>query len=158
MKTLYTLFGILFTISVLAQPTDINPNGFNVFYFENGEKSSEGNFKNGKPEGYWKTYYEDGTLKSEGNRLNHQLDSLWKFYREDGALEKMITFKEGKKNGYTYLYNSEGLLIGKEPYVKDIKQGTGLYYYAEEQILNLKDLSLTTNCKEQVTNTARMLV
>ena len=47
---------------------DIDPNGYNIFYYPNGTKSSEGHFENGKPEGYWKTYHENGVLKSEGNR------------------------------------------------------------------------------------------
>ena len=138
MKTLYTLLGILFSIALFAQPKEVNQNGYNVFYFPNGKKSSEGNFENGKPEGYWKTYFESGILKSEGNRENHLLDSLWKFYREDGALEKMITFAKGKKNGLTYLFNEEGLLIAKEPYKDDLKDGLGLYFYAEEQSLKFE--------------------
>ena len=43
---------------ILAQETDINPNGYNTFYFQNGNVSSEGTLKDGKPIGYWKTYYE----------------------------------------------------------------------------------------------------
>ncbi|MFI5219013.1 MAG: toxin-antitoxin system YwqK family antitoxin, partial [Bacteroidia bacterium] len=57
------------TVSVIAQ-TDVNPNGFNRFYYSNGKLSSEGNLINGKPEGYWKSYHENGRLKSEGNRKN----------------------------------------------------------------------------------------
>ena len=58
------------------------------FLFPNGNVSSEGILREGKPDGYWKTYYENGLLKSEGNRLNFSLDSTWMFYFQDGQLNK----------------------------------------------------------------------
>ncbi len=99
----------------------INPDGYNVFYYGNGVKSSEGIMRNGKPDGYWKNYYETGILKSEGNRKNYQLDSLWRFYDEEGKLTLEINYKEGKKNGYRITYNPDG--ITKENFVNDVKQG-----------------------------------
>ncbi|MBL7883037.1 MAG: hypothetical protein JNL69_03140, partial [Bacteroidia bacterium] len=82
---LYPLF--LVSISIKAQaPKNVDPNGYNKFYYENGKLSSEGLMRDGKPDGYWKTYSPNGTLKSEGNRKNFQLDSTWKFYNEQGKL------------------------------------------------------------------------
>ena len=60
--------GIIMSFSALSQ---LDPDGYNTFYYPNGNRSSEGNMKNGKPDGYWKTYYENGLLKSEGNRNKH---------------------------------------------------------------------------------------
>ena len=69
--------------SLYAQDTlQINPNGYNKFYYDDGSISSEGTMRNGKPDGYWKNYYSDSILKSEGNRKEYLLDSLWKFYDE----------------------------------------------------------------------------
>ena len=59
---------LLFAFQSFAQDEKIDPNGYNKFYYPNGNLSSEGRFENGKPEGYWKNYYENGNLKSEGNR------------------------------------------------------------------------------------------
>ena len=73
------LFIIMFVHNTYSQ---INENGFNVFYYENGVKSSEGYLKNGKPDGFWKTYYENGVLKTEGKRTEFLLDSIWVFYYE----------------------------------------------------------------------------
>src|SRR5947209_7318235 len=78
---LFVIHGSLFT--VFAQQ---NSNGYNKFYFQNGNISSEGNMVNGKPDGYWKSYYENGQLKSEGNRVNLKLEGPWKFYNEKGVL------------------------------------------------------------------------
>ena len=121
-------------VVVLSQDKDdINPNGYNVFYYDDGTKSSEGEFKNGKPNGYWKTYYPNGKLKSEGNRVNHELDSVWIFYREDGALIEKIEYEKGERNGFTFKYNEEGLLESKIRYENDVKNGPGYIYDPELQ-------------------------
>ena len=70
---------ILITLSSVGQDSIVK-NGYQVFYYSNGIKSSEGTMRNGKPDGYWKTYYQTGIIKTEGNRKNFLLDSLWKFY------------------------------------------------------------------------------
>src|ERR1700745_329349 len=99
---------------ILHAQTATNPNGKNVFYYDNGYKSSEGNMVNGKPDGYWKSYYQTGVLKNEGNRKNFQLDSIWKFYNEKGKITKSISYLEGKKNGFTTTFDTAGFIISKE--------------------------------------------
>lgn len=138
-KTILTfLFFISLYSSLLCQEQEINPNGYNIFYFPGGTKSSEGHFENGVPVGYWKNYYENGQLKSEGNRVNAQLDSLWRFYREDGALLQEIEYKFGQKNGFVLSYNEEGLLESKVPYSNDTINGKAFYYNTETQRLSLE--------------------
>ena len=101
--------------------TQINSNGYNRFYFDNGKVSSEGTMLNGKPEGYWKNYYPEGNLKSEGNRKNYLLDSTWRFYDEEGKLTLEINYKAGKKNGNRITY--QGGETTKEYFENDIKEG-----------------------------------
>lgn len=108
--------------SIRAQEeSNINPNGYNKFYYDDGTLASEGGMVNGKPDGYWKNYHPNGQIKSEGNRKNFIIDSLWKFYDEEGKLSLEISYSEGKKNGFrtTYL----GTDITKENFVNDIKKG-----------------------------------
>lgn len=76
-----------------------DPNGYNVFYYPNGQKSSEGLLQNGQPEGWWKSYNEQGILVSEGNRKNHLLDSTWTFYNDKGDKTLEINYKNGVKDG-----------------------------------------------------------
>jgi len=104
-------------------------NGYNIFYFDNGKKSSEGTMKNGKADGYWKNYYKTGIIKNEGNRKDFLLDSIWKFYNEKGQLTKTFNYSKGKKNGYITTYDSAGIVVSKENYVNDIKQDTSYIYY-----------------------------
>lgn len=131
-RSLLPILFCLFLNSVLFSQT--NENGYNVFYYTNGKKLSEGNLKNGKPEGYWKTYYENGFLKTEGNRKDHVLDSVWKFYNEKGIITTEINYKSGKKNGIQKNYNEKGILLSEETYVDNIKQGKAKYYYESGQI------------------------
>ncbi|MEG2071432.1 MAG: hypothetical protein RR034_08685, partial [Bacteroidales bacterium] len=91
------------TISCYSQDS-IHPNGYNVFYYPNGEKSSEGTLVNGQPEGWWKSYSEQGILLSEGNRKNYLLDSVWTFYNLKGEKTLEINYSEGKKNGNRIQY------------------------------------------------------
>lgn len=126
------LAGFVFASFRVAGQNEVKANGYNVFYYENGNKSSEGNMVDGKPDGYWKTYYEDGVLKSEGNRKNFMLDSTWKFYGEDGKLVLLINYREGKKNGRRVTYRKDEIVA--ENFADDIKQGLTTYYYPDSTI------------------------
>jgi len=137
---LLVLFIILISVSVSGQK--INPDGYNKFYYPNGQISSEGNMKNGKPDGYWKTYYVTGILKSEGLRVNHELDSLWVFYNQLGDTIEKINYKYGKKNGFDFRYGYDvkknatykGYISSRELYLNDKKEGTTYYYYSNKAI------------------------
>lgn len=135
MKTRFIILAlILFSIGLYAQ--DIDPNGFNRFYYPNGQISSEGWMKDGKPDGYWKSYYETGVLKSEGKRQFFELDSIWNFYFPDGKIAEQISYRNDKKNGYSfthdYYFTSDStkinFLSSKELFLNGILEGTSYYY------------------------------
>jgi uncharacterized protein len=114
---------------------NINPNGYNKFYYENGKLSSEGTMRDGKPDGYWKTYSEFGKIKSEGNRKNFLLDSVWKFYNELGKLSSEFNYKEGKKNGYKLTYDiKESYATLAEHFVNDVKQGNTFVFAKNKKV------------------------
>ncbi len=131
MKKLFLLAGFLFIIFLSSAQTDsdVDPNGYNIFYYEDGQVSSEGNMRDGKPDGYWKTYYQNGIIKSEGNRKDFMLDSVWTFYNDSAKIAVQITYLEDKKNGIRRTYHEEE--ITEENFVNDIKQGF-TYYYNED--------------------------
>jgi antitoxin component YwqK of YwqJK toxin-antitoxin module len=132
----------LFFVSIALWSQETNPDGYNKFYYPNGNISSEGFMKDGKPDGYWKNYYEDGTLMSEGNRLFFELDSVWNFYNPDGYLSSSITYRNGEKNGYTYIYDfyytkdsaKIYYLKSKELYYLDSREGLSYYYDKNENL------------------------
>jgi antitoxin component YwqK of YwqJK toxin-antitoxin module len=130
---MYKLIVLFITLNLFGfksfSQNEINPNGYNVFHYSNGEKSSEGNFLNGKPEGYWKNYYETGVLKSEGNRTNHELDSIWIFYYPNGLLKEKVSYLNSKRNGATLIYSEEGFLLEKRFLKNDTIQGFSYSYF-----------------------------
>jgi len=124
----------IFPVFLIAQQVkdSVPKNGFVVFYYPNGTKSSEGLMKDGKPDGFWKTFYETGNLKSEGNRVDFELDGLWKFYNDSSKLQVSIEYRNGRKNGLKTTYASDGYMT--ELFENDVKQGNTTYYYPEGKI------------------------
>ena len=96
-----------------------NPNGYNVFYYENDSVSAEGFLQEGKPNGYWKNYERTGKLKSEGNRKDFLLDSIWKFYK-NGFIKEQVNYQENRKNGSFIEFVDLGILYSKSTFVNDI--------------------------------------
>ncbi len=129
--TVLLLISSIWILPALAQ-SHFDPNGFNIFYYPNGVKSSEGYMRDGQPDGFWKTYYENGQLKSEGNRKDFLLDSTWVFYDEKGIKVLLINYKAGLKEGKRITYR-EGETI-EENFVDDIKQGLTTYYYPNNTV------------------------
>ena len=130
-KLLFILFFISFGL-IGQEVSNINTNGYNIFYGEDSIKISEGTMRNGKPDGYWKNYYSNGVLKSEGNRLIFELDSIWKFYDEEGKIILEISYKIGKKNGARTTYQGNETI--KENFIDDVKQGNTLVFYPNNKI------------------------
>ncbi len=128
----FLILFFLTSVSFVKAQTDIRGE-YTYFYYPNGQISSEGYIREGKPDGFWKTYYVSGILKSEGLRSNFELDSTWVFYNQKAEITEKIDYKFGKKNGYSFTYNydkfPEGIVIAKELYLNDQKQGKALYYY-----------------------------
>lgn len=119
------IFSIAFLFSLLTCDAQ---GEYTVYTYENGNTSSEGYMRNGKPDGYWKTYHPNGVLKSEGNRADFELDSLWKFYNEDGIKLTEIHYKGGKKHG-VYRTFREGSLYEEAEFEADIKVNDARFYY-----------------------------
>ncbi len=125
------LFVILFIPVALSQSSEKLSDGYHIFKYPNGAKSSEGNFRNGKPDGYWKSYYVTGIIKSVGKYSNNMLDSIWLFFDQSGDTLEKISYLFGKKNGYYLKYRkdpSSGLYIwSRELFAGDKKDAHKAY-------------------------------
>ncbi len=119
------IFFLLSPLIVFSQ--EVDPNGYNIFYHDNGQISSEGNLRDGKPDAYWKTYNREGILISEGNRKDYLLDSTWMFYDNAGVLKMEINYRGGIKNGPRITYRENETI--SENFENDVKQGVAHYYY-----------------------------
>lgn len=110
---------------------EINPNGYNTFYYDNGGVASEGEFKKGVPVGLWKTYYEDGVLKAIGYKTSGLSDSTWIFYDSQGRINWKYEYKADKKNGCAQRYDSLGRLSEEFFYVNDVIEGEKQWFYPD---------------------------
>ena len=134
MKKAFIVIIFLLTGILIWGQTDNNlQDGYQVFKYPNGTISSEGMFRNGKPEGFWKNYYVTGIKKAEGKYTNFQLDSIWVFFDQTGDTIEKINFLFGKRNGYSFKYKkapAEGLYVySKELFAGDKKEGTAYFYF-----------------------------
>jgi len=132
MKYLILTVVFLFIVLPTSAQGDVDSNGYNIFYYENGQVSSEGNMRDGKPDGYWKTYYKNGIIKSEGNRKDFMLDSVWTFYNDSAKVAVQITYLEDKKNGIRRTYHEEEIV--EENFVNDVKQGFTYHYNSDGKL------------------------
>ncbi len=103
------------------------------YFYENGQVSSEGNLRNGKPDGYWKSYYRNGTLKAEGNRKDFLLDGPWRFFSREGEITSEITYGKGKREGPSLSYK-EGVLYKIDLYQEDLQQGITRFLYPDSSL------------------------
>lgn len=124
----------MISIFAFSQGDEIDPNGYNVFYFDNGKIASEGYFKNGLPEGVWKSYHPNGELKSIGNKLAGKSDSLWKFYDQTGMLLSTFEYANDMKNGCATRFDSLGNIAKETYYVDDIKQGEEQWFFPDGKL------------------------
>lgn len=132
-KRAYLLL-LFFIQSFIGTSQEINPNGYNKFYYESGELASEGEFKNGVPEGQWKTYYIDGTLKSTGFKSAGLSDSTWFFYDKQGRLTWTYEYENDKKNGCAQRFDTTGYVSEEFYFINDVIHGEKQWFYPDGRI------------------------
>jgi len=138
MKRLFLTLLVFIPFAMTAQQNRELKDGYQQFTYPNGNISSEGFIRNGKPDGYWKSYYVTGVLKSEGKRTSFLLDSIWIFYDQAGDTTEKISYLLGKRNGYYLRYKKDpvqGLYVHtSELYAGDKKEGVARVFYPDGKI------------------------
>lgn len=83
--------------------------GFVVRYFDDGIKSREGFFLNGKLNGFW-TYYSkrDETKTNEGYFKDGKRVGKWFNFHKNGKQSYSITYFDGRQTGTYVRYNESG--------------------------------------------------
>ena len=72
-----------------------------IVWYANGQKNGEGAYKDGKQEGAWNFWHEDGKKMSEGTLKDGKRDGIWKF--KDPFAEYDYTYKDGVVIAERYL-------------------------------------------------------
>ena len=115
---------IQMTGSFKSKKLDIKQ-GLFTYYYENGQKKSEGKYINNKSEDEWNLWYENGQLKSRGRFLNDKFDGEWIYWFENGQKKSQGKMVSDKRDGEWDFWNEKGNLEGKEFYKN------GLLYLTE---------------------------
>ena len=90
---------------------------FTYYWYENGQKISEGTYKNGRKDGLWTRWYENGQKENEGNYKNGKHDGIWTYWdKNDGKGYKGKVERKVDEDGYFFNSYSDGLLIPKSHY------------------------------------------
>ena len=77
--------------------------------FGNGQKLSEGNWKDGKKEGLSVVWHENGQKKLEGNYKDGEMYGLWTLRHENGQKAEERNYKDGEVvKGSAKYWNSKG--------------------------------------------------
>jgi antitoxin component YwqK of YwqJK toxin-antitoxin module len=101
--------------------------GMFTYYFENGNKSSEGKYEKGKLSGIWSFWNEDGTKKSEGPFLNEKRDGEWSFWNDEGTLSSHEKYKKGIIQSIKG-YHINGIIQYEGSYLSGFQHGLWTYY------------------------------
>jgi antitoxin component YwqK of YwqJK toxin-antitoxin module len=91
-----------------------------VSWADNGNKMSEGNYKDNLKDGEWAFYdYEDGFISSKGTYYNEKKQGLWKEYMPSGLVDSEINWEDGLKEGIFIEYDSLGNKMNEGIYKAD---------------------------------------
>jgi antitoxin component YwqK of YwqJK toxin-antitoxin module len=94
---------------------------------ENGQKSGEANYKDGKADGLGVSWYKNGQKSSETNMKDGKLDGLFFGWHEGGQKKVEGNFKDGKLDGLAIGWYKNGQKKSEENY-KDGKKLSAKYW------------------------------
>jgi uncharacterized protein len=94
--------------------------GHYVYYHENGNKSSEGNYVNDKAQDLWTIWYDNGQIKSKGNYVEDKLEGRWEYWYETGQKKSAGGYLKGEREGLWQFWYKSGPTEAEETYRKGV--------------------------------------
>jgi antitoxin component YwqK of YwqJK toxin-antitoxin module len=101
-------------------------------FWHNGQKKSRGKYKLGKKEGEWEFYYNQFTLSSKGLYKNDLKEGPWNSFWENGALKSQGTFAAGKETGTWKEWSAKGEPTVENSCFESNPQGRYVSFYANK--------------------------
>ena len=123
-----------YTINSSSQPSIVKKYRKNsdtalvTFYTGKGTVKTEGKMLGKKRIGKWIYYFFDGEISSEEEYSNGSLNGVLKNYYRNGKLTEETAYQFGKKHGVSKIYTNAGILIENVSYVAGKLEGEGKYY------------------------------
>jgi len=105
-----------------------------ISYYENGNKKSEGFYRNDEATGFWNYYFESGKLKMRGQLRDNTNYGLWRFYYENGNVSMEGEIYHGQREGAWNFYFESGFLKSTGNFKNGKKTGIWNHYYEDKTI------------------------
>jgi antitoxin component YwqK of YwqJK toxin-antitoxin module len=105
-------------------------NGHFTYYFENGNKTSEGNYIDDKLEGLWNYWFESGEKKSEGEYSDGEKTGVWYYWYPNSKLKSKGTYKKVGSYAYEGFYEN-GITNAKGNITNGKPQGMWVYWNSD---------------------------
>jgi uncharacterized protein len=109
-----------------------------IYYFENGQKSSEGLCLKDKRQGKWNDYYENGQLQHTGTFIDNNLNDSSVNWYENGQIQSNGKFLNGFKEGNWIYYYSDGVVQSEEEYQNRSARICKCVGYHENGVVNYR--------------------
>lgn len=125
------LISRLYNLDTLLADGFILPNGNYdsswVYFYPDGQKASEGKYKNGVKTGLWKYYNPNGKLVQKGIFRKGVIDGEWNWYFGNGQLRRTESYISGRREGLSVEFDSLGKKVTECMYVNDLQDGAWFY-------------------------------
>ncbi len=82
--------------------------GHFTYYYENGQKKSEGEYIDDKLTGKWISWYENGAKETEKEYINDNLTGKWIKWHANGNIKCKAEYKNGKAITLTKEFDEDG--------------------------------------------------
>jgi antitoxin component YwqK of YwqJK toxin-antitoxin module len=103
--------------------------GIFTYYWSNGKKKAEGEYKNGKEDGNWVSWHFDGEKRAEGLYEKGDRQGAWKFFHKNGQLKTNPTFLDDEKDGASTFYYDNGDKLEDARFAKGKLDGEFTVYH-----------------------------
>jgi antitoxin component YwqK of YwqJK toxin-antitoxin module len=103
-------------------------------FWHNGQKKSEGEYKKGKKEGEWVFHYNEFTVSSKGRFRNDLREGEWNSYWQNGDLKSQGSFAAGKEIGTWKEWNAKGELLSENSCFESNPQGRFISFHANKTV------------------------
>ena len=123
--------------------------GLAITWHENGQKQSEGSYKNGKSDGLAKLWYENGQKKGEGNWKDGKLDGLTTHWYENGQKKEEVNWKDGKQDGLGTHWHEDGWKKIEQNFKDGKDHGVGIIYDKNGNQTSIQHWNLGTLVSEK---------
>jgi antitoxin component YwqK of YwqJK toxin-antitoxin module len=104
-----------------------------IYWHDNGQKSSEGNYIDGKRSGHWINWHDNGQKSSEGDYIDGNGEGHWIYWHNNGQKSGECDYINGKKSAHWIYWHNNGQKSIEGDYIDGKISGRWIYWYDNGQ-------------------------